>query len=134
LERDESERWQHMRDMKIKNQRNQLETKQNNELAALRKRIVTGQDEQRKARSIELERLLQKYQNVKKELDAQQQLELLRHGKPGIKQASGSLFKSQGSRFLGAAPSEINRTPRVESKKFAYDGNSAMRKSGISKK
>ena len=47
-----------MRESKIRNQRQQLETKQANELQALRKRIITGQDEQRKARSIELERYL----------------------------------------------------------------------------
>lgn len=56
MEREEAEKWRIIRDNKIKNQRIQLEQKQQTELAALRKRIVTGQEEQRKARAAELER------------------------------------------------------------------------------
>ena len=40
----------------MKHQRSQLQTRQDNELNALRKRIIAGQEEQRKARSIELQR------------------------------------------------------------------------------
>ena len=59
----------------------QFEQKQHNELFALQKRITSGPEEQRKARAMELERLLQKYQNAKKELDTQQQNELLKFDK-----------------------------------------------------
>ena len=85
------EKWQKLKELKIRNQRQQLETKQANELHALTKRIITGQDEQRKARSVELERyiywklfiiawnrLLQKYQNIKKELEGRHQVDILR--------------------------------------------------------
>ena len=40
--------------------------KQQGEMNALRKRIDAGENEQRKQRALELERLLQRYQNVKK--------------------------------------------------------------------
>jgi len=94
LEREENEKWRVIRDQKIRNQRAQLEQKQQVELAALRKRIATGQEEQRKCRSAELEKLLQKYQNSKKELQLQQQLEIQKISKPS-KTAAGSLYVTQ---------------------------------------
>lgn len=48
------------------------------ELLALQKRIQTGREEQKKQRHLDLERLLQRYQNVKAELEAQQNLERIR--------------------------------------------------------
>ena len=48
------------------------------ELIALQKRIQTGREEQKKQRHQDLERLLQRYQNVKAELEAQQNLERIR--------------------------------------------------------
>lgn len=137
LEKDEFDRWQTLRDAKIKNQKLQLETKQINELNALRKRIATGQDEQRKARSIELERLLQKYQNVKKELGGQHQIEHLRSGKTS-KSTAGSLFKSQqASKYLNTHGNNYDSnklTPRMmdgSKKNVVYEStaNNNMRKS-----
>ena len=87
LEKDEFEKWCRFRAQKLKNQRNQFEQKQENELFALQKRIVSGQEEQKKARAVELERLLQKYQNAKKELETQQQNELLKFEKNAQKTA-----------------------------------------------
>ena len=55
--------------------------RQEQELNALRKRIQTGAEEQRHARELDLERLLQRYQNVKSELEAQQNLERIRSEK-----------------------------------------------------
>ena len=81
LEKDEFEKWTRFRDQKLKNQRVQFEQKQQNELFALQKRITSGQEEQRKARAMELERLLQKYQNAKKELETQQSNEMMRFEK-----------------------------------------------------
>eukprot|EP00828_Plagiopyla_frontata_P041933 TRINITY_DN6129_c0_g2_i1.p2 TRINITY_DN6129_c0_g2~~TRINITY_DN6129_c0_g2_i1.p2 ORF type:complete len:186 (+),score=14.43 TRINITY_DN6129_c0_g2_i1:3-560(+) len=85
-------------DKKIRNQLLQLKQKQDNELNALRQRIISGQDEQRKVRSLELERLLQKYQNVKKELDTQQQNEIIRLEKalanPGMSDSRYSAMNS----------------------------------------
>lgn len=48
------------------------------ELAALQKRIHTGREEQKQQRHMDLERLLQRYQNVKAELEQQQNLERIR--------------------------------------------------------
>lgn len=44
-------------------------------MKALKKKIESGTKEQEKARAKELERLLQRYQNIKKELESQHQLE-----------------------------------------------------------
>ncbi|KAL4508358.1 hypothetical protein ABPG72_003662 [Tetrahymena utriculariae] len=102
LQKEEGNGWNQQRLAKIKNQLNQLRQRQNNELNALRQRIYSGQEEQRKNRSIELERLLQKYQNVKKELEDQQQKEFLAFQRSFTSKAPTSLTISryqQGSRF-----------------------------------
>jgi hypothetical protein len=67
------------------------------ELVALQKRIQTGREEQKKQRHQDLERLLQRYQNVKAELEAQQNLERVRMEK--LVQ-SGSLTGGGGSRKM----------------------------------
>ncbi|KAL4507183.1 hypothetical protein ABPG72_001976 [Tetrahymena utriculariae] len=77
LEKTENQLWMNTRNEKIRKQLTLLKQRQQNELNALRQRINSGKEEQRKNRSIELERLLQKYQNVKKELEVQQQMENL---------------------------------------------------------
>lgn len=59
------------REAKFKHQKQQ-------ELIALQKRVQTGREEQKKQRQMDLERLLQRYQNVKSELEAQQNLERIR--------------------------------------------------------
>lgn len=59
------------REAKFKHQKQQ-------ELIALQKRIQTGREEQKKQRELDLERLLQRYRNVKNELEAQQNLERIR--------------------------------------------------------
>ena len=74
---------------KLGNQRQQqmyqkearFKQRQKNEMAALIKRIQTGREEQKKQRQLDLERLLQRYQNVKSELEAQQNLERIRSEK-----------------------------------------------------
>ncbi|CAD8091948.1 unnamed protein product [Paramecium primaurelia] len=48
-----------------------------NEINALQQRIKGGQDEQKKNRSLDLEKLLQKYQNIKKELEIKQKMDRL---------------------------------------------------------
>jgi len=55
-----------------------FKAKQTGELLALRKRIQTGREEQKKQRQLDLERLLQRYQNVKSELESQQNIERIR--------------------------------------------------------
>ena len=56
LEKNEYEKWKRERDQKIRNHIGLLEQKQGCELEALRQKIESGQEEQRKARSQELER------------------------------------------------------------------------------
>lgn len=56
MEREEQDKWDQVRDQKIRNQLNQLILKQNQELNALRKRITSAQEEQTKTRASELER------------------------------------------------------------------------------
>ena len=53
----------------------QFRRRQTNELLALQKRIQAGRDEQKKLRQRDLECLLQRYQNVKSELETAQNLE-----------------------------------------------------------
>lgn len=56
----------------------------------MKKRIASSIDEQRKTRALELERLLQRYQNIKKELENQQQLERIKKEKQASKILSSS--------------------------------------------
>ena len=56
----------------------QFRRRQTNELLALQKRIQAGRDEQKKLRQRDLECLLQRYQNVKSELETAQNLERIR--------------------------------------------------------
>lgn len=48
------------------------------ELLALKKRIVSGKAEQKRQRQLDLERLLKRYENVKRELAKSQNLERIR--------------------------------------------------------
>merc|ERR1712000_689412 len=75
LEKDELEKWLKIRAHKLAAGETRFLTKQNIELQALKKKIQSGADEQRKQRALELEKLLQRYQNVKKELEGYQQVE-----------------------------------------------------------
>jgi len=61
IEREETEKYTLQRNNRIKNLLNLLKTRQTNEINAIRQRIISGQEEQRKIRSQELEKLLQKY-------------------------------------------------------------------------
>ena len=56
LEREESEKWNIERNQKIKLQIEQFKKKKETEINSLRQRIKSGQEEQKKARQIELER------------------------------------------------------------------------------
>merc|ERR1711964_632147 len=74
-EKDELEKWLKTRAHKLAAAEAKFLARQNTELQALKKKIQSGADEQRKQRAIELEKLLQRYQNVKKELEGYQQVE-----------------------------------------------------------
>ncbi|CAD8135968.1 unnamed protein product [Paramecium pentaurelia] len=102
MERDEYERWSQSRSCKIKNLIIQLKQKQNTELNALQQRIISGQEEQRKIRSQELEKLLQKYQNVRKELSSQQNQEITRLDKTMKNQSIMQQSRMNSSKMQGS--------------------------------
>lgn len=110
LEKEETDKWLVIREKKILNQRAQLEQKHINELSALRKRIMTGQDEQRKARSLELERLLQKYQNMRKELDTHHQHELIKiNNKGSVIGTSSQAYGSKARVSVSSVPGSVHK-------------------------
>ena len=94
---------------KMKNKRQQdmfqkeakFKHRQKQELRALKQRIVAGQKEQRKQRQLNLERLLQRYQNVKRELESNQTRERIqadRYSSLGRSRKSGGGSKKRGGR------------------------------------
>ena len=94
---------------KMKNKRQQdmfqkeakFKHRQKMELKALKQRIVAGQKEQRKQRQLNLERLLQRYQNVKRELESNQTRERIqadRYSSLGRSRKSGGKGTMGGSK------------------------------------
>ena len=73
---------------------------------ALQKRIQTGREEQKKQRHQDLERLLQRYQNVKAELEAQQNLERVRMEK--LVQSGALTSTNTGKKRGGPATRNVN--------------------------
>ena len=78
MEEEERERYMQQRHKKIVAAEATLIQRQANEMNALRKKIETGMNERLKQREIEHNKLLQRYQNVKKELENQQNLERIK--------------------------------------------------------
>eukprot|EP01029_Cantina_marsupialis_P028437 TRINITY_DN776172_c0_g1_i1.p1 TRINITY_DN776172_c0_g1~~TRINITY_DN776172_c0_g1_i1.p1 ORF type:complete len:236 (+),score=64.87 TRINITY_DN776172_c0_g1_i1:51-758(+) len=78
LEAREAERCNTEKQSSMHNAEKKFVHKQSQEMNALRKRIQTGKNEQKKQRQVDLERLLQRYQNVKSELQQQHSLEWMR--------------------------------------------------------
>lgn len=72
LEKQEFSKYSNDRNKKIQNLLNQLRQKQEAELKALRQKIEMGIEEKKKFKGLEMEKLLQKYQNVRKELEYMQ--------------------------------------------------------------
>merc|ERR1711992_293832 len=66
--------WKQRREAKIAAQEEQFLHKQQLEMGGLLKRIQSGREEQKQARKSELERLLQRYHNVKTQLESQQRI------------------------------------------------------------
>jgi len=91
-ERMQAEREQHVSVLEVK-----FIQKQEQEVNALRQRIQAGAEEQRKARQVDLERLLQRYHNVKAELEAQQNVERLRQRKCTTASGAATLSSSASS-------------------------------------
>lgn len=104
-EKQEQEKYIEDRAIKIENQEQKLFQKQENEMEALRKRIIAGENEQKKQRALELERMFQRYQNVKKELENQHKMERIRLEK-------GNLFDPNMSKM-----SKMSNRPKTATKK-----------------
>lgn len=119
LEKSEIARYEEERNGKIMKSEEKLFQQQDNEMEALRKRIIAGENEQKKQRALELERMFQRYQNVKKELENQHKMERIRLEKGNAfdpnaskmsrmsarpKTASNRGLKSSGKKHRAAAP------------------------------
>lgn len=74
LEKEELKSWEKLREKKIASLEEQAVHKQQLEMGGLMKRIASGREEQKQARKSELERLLQRYHNVKTQLESQQKI------------------------------------------------------------
>lgn len=74
VESEEHRAWKKKREEKIESLEKQFLHKQQLEMGGLLKRIQSGREEQKQARKGELERLLQRYQNVKSQLESQQKI------------------------------------------------------------
>jgi hypothetical protein len=106
LEKIEQERYMEERQIKIEKAEEKLFQQQDNEMEALRKRIIAGENEQKKQRALELERMFQRYQNVKKELETQHKMER-------IKLEKGQTFDAEASRMS----SRMSARPKTATKR-----------------
>mmetsp|Transcript_21985 Transcript_21985/g.19994 ORF Transcript_21985/g.19994 Transcript_21985/m.19994 type:complete len:188 (+) Transcript_21985:282-845(+) len=78
LEVFEMEKWQTIKQQELLQREAQFKHLKQQELSALQKKIQSDREKLKKERHLAIERLLQKYQNVKSELEAQQNLEKVR--------------------------------------------------------
>merc|ERR1711934_1202891 len=76
----------------------QFAQRQQSELQALEKRVDTARQEHKIQRQQDLERILQRYQNVKSELEAQQNIERIRSEKYKGHSSMYSTISAGGSR------------------------------------
>ena len=95
IEKREVHQYTQTRDRKKQSCEQQMLHQQDNEMAALSKRIEAGENEQKKQRAIELERMFLRYQNVKKELENKHKLEIHRMSKGGEFNAQASIMASR---------------------------------------
>lgn len=114
LEMREHDRFLQDREKKIQGLENKLIKKQEVEMESLRKRIIAGENEQKKQRALELERMFQRYQNVKKELENNHKKEknFLKKGGVGFNPNMTKMSKmSQGSSIRGIKLSAQKKQP-----------------------
>mmetsp|Transcript_3728 Transcript_3728/g.7636 ORF Transcript_3728/g.7636 Transcript_3728/m.7636 type:complete len:284 (+) Transcript_3728:124-975(+) len=74
VEAQEHAMWKAKREARIAALEEQFLHKQQLEMGGLLKRVTSGREEQKQARKSELERLLQRYHNVKTQLESQQKI------------------------------------------------------------
>lgn len=84
MEAKELEQWNQMKQKEMFQQESKFKAAKRQELSALQKRINAGREEQRKRRQFALERLMQRYTNVKNELEASQNLERISAERQGL--------------------------------------------------
>eukprot|EP01036_Dinobryon_divergens_P029380 gene29380-38465_t len=108
LEAWELEKWHGERQQDLLQKESKFKFVKQQELVALQKRIQTGREEQKKQRHQDLERLLQRYQNVKAELEAQQNLERVRMEK--MVQSGGFVSTLNASVNKSKSNKSIKRT------------------------
>ncbi len=85
----EEEKWHNERQAEMFQKEMRFKQKLKVELVALKKRIQLGKAEMKRQRQAELERLLQRYQNVKRELERTQRLERVKFDKVTKVQKAG---------------------------------------------
>lgn len=95
LEKRERRDFEDTRDRKKQSLEQKLLKGQENEMAALHKKIEAGENEQKKHRALELEKMFLRYQNVKKELENKHKLERLRSEKGDVFDAQASIMASR---------------------------------------
>merc|ERR1719183_1433275 len=98
LEKVELEKLRSEHAHKLAAQEMQFAQRQQSELQALEKRVDTARQEHKIQRQQDLERILQRYQNVKSELEAQQNIERIRSEKYKGHSAMYSTISATGSR------------------------------------
>ena len=84
IEATEIEQWNEKKQKEMFTQEAQFKNTKRQELNALQKRIKTGRESHKKQRQLALERLIQRYNNVKHELGVSQNLELINAEKQGL--------------------------------------------------
>ena len=105
LEAWELEKFQNIKQQEIFQKEAKYKQSKQAELLALQKRIQTGREEQKKLRHLDLERLLQRYQNVKSELEAQQNLERIKAEKMAAAGLLATAPPSNGKKKKGGGVS-----------------------------
>lgn len=120
LEQREQKKYYQDRQKRIEKFESKIIQSQEKEMESLRKRIIAGENEQKKERALKLERMFQRYQNSKAELEGQQKKDknLLKKGvssfNPNLSQMSYNSQRSQVSvgsqRSQGSSIRDINRS------------------------
>lgn len=116
LETQEQNKYYQERENKIHAEEKKLVKKQELEMESLRKRIIAGENEQKKQRALDLEKMFQRYQNVKKELEKDHKREMNEFNKG----AFNSTFNQNASKMSyrsnvggGGVKQELNASARA---------------------
>jgi hypothetical protein len=115
VEEKELASWEERRSQRLSGVEKKFTEKQEMEMKGLLKRVAAGREEQRLARKQELERLLQRYHNVKNQVESQQKVARQRHNK--YKHDYGSQTVSQfglagGSTLTNRATAGVAPMPK----------------------